>query len=74
MQQLSKMRNNSHNTPPSVTGKGMVAFCREEQCILVILIGSSPLFQHPFIPQCCETEQLNRGRIAEERGKDIVAR
>lgn len=50
-----------------------MAFSREEQCILVILIGSCLLFHHPFIPQRCETEQLKRGRIAECRGKDIVA-
>lgn len=71
--QLSKMRNNSNILPPIVTGKGIVAFSRGEQCILVILIGSSLLFHHPFIPQCCETEQSKRGRIAECRGKDIVA-
>lgn len=71
--QLSKMRNNSYILPTTVTGKGIVAFSGEEQCILVILIGSSLLFPHPFIPQCCETEQLKRGRIAECRGKDIGA-
>lgn len=67
------MRNISHILPPTVTGKRIVAFPTEEQCILVILIGSSLLFHHPFIPRCCETEQLKRRRIAECRGKDIVA-
>lgn len=44
VQQISKMSNNSHSsTPQSVTGKRMVAFCGQEQCILVILIDAHPL-------------------------------